>query len=147
MADVADYTPKVAVVTGAAQGIGRAIALRLAADGFGIAAADLHSKQDKLDSLVKEITTNGRKAVAIPTDVTKEEEVMKLIELTVQELGGVDVVRLSLSSCLPTPQSERLVPVDGCECWDCEVPQTLGKYEVTVRSCRNHDTYNLCSIY
>ena len=113
---------------------------------FDIAAADLQSKQDKLDSLAKEITATGRKAVAVPTDVTKEGEVMKLIELTVQELGGVDAVRLSLSSCLPMPQSERLVPADGCECWDREVPQTLGKYEVTVRSCGSYDTYYLCSV-
>ena len=61
MADISDYTPNVAVITGAAQGIGKAIALRLADDGFNVVVADLISQQDKLDLLVKEVILKGRK--------------------------------------------------------------------------------------
>lgn len=92
MADIADYTPNVAIVTGSAQGIGRAIALRLADDGFDIALADLSSKQESLDSAAEEIKSRGRKVIIVPTDVSKEQEVVNLIDQTVKELGGVDVV-------------------------------------------------------
>ena len=98
MTEVAAYTPNVAVVTGAAQGIGKTIALRLADDGFDLALADLATQQDKLDGLVNEILSKGRKAISVQTDVTKEQDVMFLIERTVHELGGVDVVSNSASS-------------------------------------------------
>lgn len=97
MADIADYTPNVAIVTGAAQGIGRAIALRLADDGFNIALADLPSKQELLDSAAEAIISKGRKVVVVPTDVSDEQQVVKLIDATAQELGGVDVVSPSCS--------------------------------------------------
>ncbi|THH27601.1 hypothetical protein EUX98_g6587 [Antrodiella citrinella] len=92
MADIADYTPNVAVITGAAQGIGRTIALRLAEDGFDIALGDLPSQQAKLGTVIEEITAKGRKAIIVHTDVTKESDVEQLIEQTVQRLGGVDVM-------------------------------------------------------
>ena len=92
MADIAQYTPNVAVVTGAAQGIGRAIALRLATDGFNVVVSDLASKQDLLDTLVDEIKAKGGKALVQSTDVTKEDEIVKLVDRAVQELGGIDVV-------------------------------------------------------
>ncbi|KEP51366.1 3-ketoacyl-(acyl-carrier) reductase [Rhizoctonia solani 123E] len=84
--------PKIAVVTGAARGIGRAIALRLAADGIDIAVSDLTDKQDALDQLVKEIETAGQKAIAVACDVTKESEVQDLVKKTVDAFGGLDIM-------------------------------------------------------
>ncbi|TCD65276.1 hypothetical protein EIP91_002838 [Steccherinum ochraceum] len=92
MADIADYTPGTAIVTGAAQGIGKSIALRLADDGFNVVVSDLETQKDKLDAVAAEIRTKGRRAVVVPTNVLHEEEVAKLVEKTVEELGGLDVM-------------------------------------------------------
>lgn len=81
-----------ALVTGAAQGIGRGIALRLAADGFDVALGDLPSSKDALETAAQEIRALGRKAVAFTVDVTVEANVKSLIAYTVKELGSLDVV-------------------------------------------------------
>ncbi|KAJ7706982.1 NAD(P)-binding protein [Mycena rosella] len=85
-------TPRVALVTGAAQGIGRAIALRLAADGLDVAVDDLPINSGLLDALVEEIERMGRKAVALTSDVSKEDEVRAMVASTVSVLGRLDVM-------------------------------------------------------
>lgn len=82
----------VAVITGAAQGIGRGIALRLAVDGFDIALGDLSSSMTLLESLAEEIRGHGRKAVVLAVDVSIEDDVKNLVAWTVAELGGLNVV-------------------------------------------------------
>ncbi|KAI0711417.1 hypothetical protein C8Q76DRAFT_797722 [Earliella scabrosa] len=83
---------RVAIVTGAAQGIGEAIALRLAEDGFDVAVNDVPSSADKITSVVSAIQAKGRKAIAVPGDVSVEADVMGIVEQTVQQLGGLDVM-------------------------------------------------------
>ncbi|KDN38354.1 hypothetical protein RSAG8_09558, partial [Rhizoctonia solani AG-8 WAC10335] len=83
---------KVAIVTGAAQGIGRAVALRLAADGMDIAILDLPSKQASLERVACEIQTTGRKSLTLFADVSKEQEVQDAVNRTVGIFGGLDVV-------------------------------------------------------
>lgn len=83
----------VALVTGSGQGIGRAISLRLADDGFDVAVNDIPSNQSKLESLIKEIELKGRKSCLVVADVSKEAEVKAMVDSTVKELGGLDVVR------------------------------------------------------
>ncbi|THH16124.1 hypothetical protein EW146_g4466 [Bondarzewia mesenterica] len=85
------YT-RVAIVTGAAQGIGRTIALRLAADGLSVAVNDLESKLKDLQELVTEIEAKGGKALAVPADVSSEESVKSMVEKTVERLGRLDVM-------------------------------------------------------
>ncbi|KAJ7827760.1 hypothetical protein B0H14DRAFT_2595078 [Mycena olivaceomarginata] len=85
------YT-RTAIVTGAAQGIGRGISLRLAADGLDVAVADLPGQIDALNAVVAEIQQLGRKAVAVVADVSKEDEVKALVETTVSSLGRLDVM-------------------------------------------------------
>ena len=82
---------KIALVTGAARGIGRAIALRLAHDGLDVAVNDISSSPE-LDGLVREIESKGRRSLAVPGDVSLEPEVEKTVRKVVQDLGSLDVV-------------------------------------------------------
>lgn len=84
----------IALVTGASQGIGlgRAIALRLANDGFNLAINDLPRKRDQLQSLSREIIEKGRKSCLVAGDVTIESEVAEMMQTVMEELGGLDVV-------------------------------------------------------
>ena len=91
---MAPTTTKVALVTGAAGGLGRVIALRLAEDGFDVAVNDI-SGTPKLDGLVQEIESKGQRSLGIPADVSLESEVETMVQKVVQELGSLDVV-----SCL-----------------------------------------------
>ena len=90
--EIADYTPNVAIVTGAAQGIGRAIALRLADDGFDVTVNDISPQKERLDELVELIKTKGKRALAVTGDVSVEADVERLVAETAKELGGVDVM-------------------------------------------------------
>ncbi|CCM01236.1 uncharacterized protein FIBRA_03284 [Fibroporia radiculosa] len=83
---------RIAVVTGAGQGIGRTIALRLADDGFDVAVNDLASNSDALASLVGELQMKRRRAIPIVADITEEANVEGMIAKVVQELGGLDVM-------------------------------------------------------
>ncbi|EJD06782.1 NAD-binding protein [Fomitiporia mediterranea MF3/22] len=86
------YTPRVAVVTGASQGIGQAIALRLADDGIDVAVNDIQSKQNQINNVIEQIRKKGRRAIAIPGDVAVETDISAMVEKTAQELGGVDIM-------------------------------------------------------
>ncbi|KAH7912098.1 hypothetical protein BJ138DRAFT_1149148 [Hygrophoropsis aurantiaca] len=89
---MSDTLTRVALVTGAAQGIGRAIALRLASDGLDVAIADLPSQKPKLDAVAEEIRSKGRRALALTVDVSVEAQVNEMVQQTASELGGLDVL-------------------------------------------------------
>ena len=108
----------VAIVTGGAQGIGKAIALRLASDGFDVCVDDLASSAGCLNDVVSEIHQLGRKAMPLSYDVTKENEVKKLVEETVAELGSLDLVRACSHFPFPVPDFLQSICPDGCQCWN-----------------------------
>lgn len=87
------YFPRVAIVTGAAQGIGLSIAQQLAKDGIDVAVNDIPDKLSQIIEVVDSIRAIGRKAVALPADVSSEEQVKNMVETTARELGSVDIVR------------------------------------------------------
>lgn len=89
---------RVALVTGAAQGIGRAISLRLADDGYDVAVNDLDIQSSQLEILSSEIRKKGRKSIVLLADVSSEEDVEAMVKRTVSELGGLDAVRSVLLS-------------------------------------------------
>jgi meso-butanediol dehydrogenase/(S,S)-butanediol dehydrogenase/diacetyl reductase len=81
----------VAHITGAARGIGKSIALRLAQDGHDIAASDLPSMQEELAITVKEVKAHGVRGTALAGDVSDPASVRKLVEDTADRLGSLDV--------------------------------------------------------
>ena len=89
--DHAPEGPRVAVVTGAARGIGEAIAHRLGRDGLHVVAADLPSMQEGVAATVDAITAAGGTATAAETDVTEEASVQALVESAVEAGGHLDV--------------------------------------------------------
>lgn len=81
---------KVAVITGASRGIGRAIALGLAAEGCAVALAARSAR--RLEQLAGEIESKGDRAVAIPTDLTVDRDLSALIEIAQEDLGRIDIL-------------------------------------------------------
>jgi 3-oxoacyl-[acyl-carrier protein] reductase len=81
---------RVALVTGASQGIGRACALKLASEAATVAVAARN--QEKLNELVSEITATGAKAAAFALDVTDEEQVKSAMKAAISQLGKIDIL-------------------------------------------------------
>lgn len=83
-------TTRTAIVTGAARGIGAAIAKRLASDGFAVAVIDLDETAGK--PIVEEIETAGGRALAVGVDVSDEQGVQRAVERVAEELGEPTVL-------------------------------------------------------
>ncbi len=81
---------RVALVTGASQGIGRACALKLASAGATVAVAARN--QEKLDELVNEISGAGGKAAAFAVDVSDEEQIKSAVKAAIAQFGKVDIL-------------------------------------------------------
>ena len=90
-----------ALVTGASRGIGRSIAYRLSQDKFKVVINDLPSQKSQLEEVQAHITQQGGKALTFLGDVSVENKVIEMIESTVEQTGGLDVVRVYTTvSCL-----------------------------------------------
>jgi len=81
---------KIAVVTGAASGIGRSMALALAREGADLVLVDLN--RDGLAEVRNEIEAMGRRGLAIPADVSKLKDLQNLYEQSISEMGTVDIL-------------------------------------------------------
>jgi 3-oxoacyl-[acyl-carrier protein] reductase len=81
---------RVALVTGASQGIGRTCAIRLAKDGAAVAVAARN--QEKLNELVGEITGAGGKAAALALDVANEDQIKETVKAAIAQFGKVDIL-------------------------------------------------------
>ncbi|MBI5946524.1 MAG: glucose 1-dehydrogenase [Chloroflexi bacterium] len=85
-----DLTGKVAVVTGAGRGLGRVMALALAAAGADVVVSSRTAAE--LDAVRDEIRALGRRAESIPADITFEGECEQLVERAIAGLGGLDIL-------------------------------------------------------
>ena len=81
---------RTAIVTGGARGIGAAVAVRLARDGFDVAALDLD--EENCRSVVEQVQQCGRRALAVGVDVADEEKVAAAVTRVAQELGAPTVL-------------------------------------------------------
>lgn len=90
VSELFDITGKVAIVTGAASGIGRAIALDLAGLGASVVAAD--KAIGGAQEVMKEIESAGGRAIATETDVTDKKEVEQMVQQTIESFGKIDIL-------------------------------------------------------
>ena len=90
MSNNTDSSKKIALVTGAGSGIGRAVALALLADGFYLALAG--RRAEPLQALVEEIRSQGGEAIAVPTDVRDPASVDALFATVEEVYGRLDVI-------------------------------------------------------
>ncbi|MFQ5895337.1 MAG: SDR family oxidoreductase [Nitrospinota bacterium] len=95
---------KVALVTGASRGIGRACALALAAEGAQVSL--VARGREGLEAVKKEVEKRGSRALPVPADLTREEECRRAVEETVRGLGGVDILVNCAGSARPAKPTE-----------------------------------------
>jgi NADP-dependent 3-hydroxy acid dehydrogenase YdfG len=100
---------KVAIVTGASSGIGRATALALANEGACLALAA--RREEALLDLAKELDGRGRETLILPTDVTRREQVENMVEAAVARWGRVDILVSNAGEYIRAPIAE-LDPAD-----------------------------------
>ncbi|MBA7485330.1 2-dehydro-3-deoxy-D-gluconate 5-dehydrogenase [subsurface metagenome] len=81
---------KVAIITGAGRGIGKGIALTLAEAGVDITVAA--RTREQIEQTAEEIRKLGRRALVVPADVTKKDQVANVVEQTVSHLGRIDIL-------------------------------------------------------
>ena len=81
---------RTALITGASRGIGMLVAKRLASEGMNLALAARST--DKLEQLAIELRQQGVKVIFLQTDVTKESDLVRLVDATIAEFGTIDVL-------------------------------------------------------
>ena len=85
-------TNKVAIVTGARQGLGKEIALTFAEAGADVAGCDVAMEDGELEKVAKEIQRLGRRSLAIQADISLRSDVEKMVEKVIDEFGAIDIL-------------------------------------------------------
>lgn len=126
-------TQQVAFVTGAAQGIGEAIAKRLASDGFAVAVADLN--EERAAQVVAEIEQAGGKALAIKLDVADRDAVHAAVDEAAKKLGDFNVI-VNNAGLAPTTPVETITPEMFDKVMHVNVAGTMWGIQAAVRKFR-----------
>ncbi|WP_059015637.1 acetoin reductase [Mycobacterium sp. M26] len=113
---------KVALVTGAARGIGRGIALRLARDGADVALIDLRT--DGIDAVAAEIADIGSKTTTFAADVSDRDKVFAAVEHAAGALGGLDIMVNNAGIALVGPIAD-VTPDEAARVWAINVNGVL----------------------
>jgi len=128
------YTGKIALVTGAASGIGRAAAIAFAREGACVTVAD--REKNGGEEVVRVIRAAGGRAIFVETDVTSEAAIAAMVEATVGEFGGIDAAfnnagapgNYSTAVSCTEDEFARMVDVNIRSVWLCmkhEIPEML----------------------
>jgi NAD(P)-dependent dehydrogenase (short-subunit alcohol dehydrogenase family) len=84
------FSGKIAMVTGAAQGIGKAIAIAFAREGANLVLADTNYK--KVQETAAEVERIGRKSLCLSTDVTVPRQIKDMVDKAVETFGRIDIL-------------------------------------------------------
>jgi 3-oxoacyl-[acyl-carrier protein] reductase len=128
---MSEATPRVAIVTGAARGIGAATARRLAADGFAVAVLDLDEATTK--DTVQEIEGAGGRALGVGADVSDAEQVQAAVDRIAAELGA-PVVLVNNAGVIRDNMLFKMTEVD----WDLVMNVHLRGAFLMTRACQGH---------
>jgi sorbitol-6-phosphate 2-dehydrogenase len=122
-----DLINRVAVVTGGAQGLGEGLSLWLAQEGCDVVVADVREDQARI--VAERIRkTSGRRAIAVRTDVTREEDVSALFDRAVSEFGRVDIAVANAAILIAEP-----VDTADAERWRSVLNVNLFGYFLTAK--------------
>lgn len=124
---------EVAFVTGAAQGIGEAIARRLASDGFAVAVADMNA--DKAQDVADAINKDGGRAIAVTLDVTDKVQVRSAVEKAAAQLGDFNVI-VNNAGLGPTTPIESITPEMFDKVYHVNVAGTIWGIQAAVEQFR-----------
>lgn len=127
---------RVALVTGAARGIGRGIALRLARDGAAVALVD--TRADGIEHVAGEIAEIGRKATTFVADVSDREQVFAAVDHAAAALGGFDIMVNNAGIALVGPVGE-VTPEEANRVWAINVNGVLWGIQAAVAKFKELD--------
>jgi len=122
---------KVAFVTGAGQGIGEAIAIRLAQDGFAVACADMN--RETAEAVAAKVAALGAKSCVIEVDVADRDSVFAAVDETIRQLGGLDVV-INNAGVAPITPIEDITPEIYRRTFDINVGGVLWGIQAAVKA-------------
>jgi NAD(P)-dependent dehydrogenase (short-subunit alcohol dehydrogenase family) len=120
-----DFTGKVALVTGAASGMGLATAHAFAEAGAAVVLADFRA--DAVETEARKLSTAGHRAIAVPCDVSDDSQVEKMVDRTVAEFGRLDAAFNNagvMAKIAPTADStreewDRVIGINLRGVWSC----------------------------
>ncbi len=101
---MASLKDKTAIITGGGQGMGLAVALKLASIGTNVAINDVDAS--RADAAVQNVTAAGGIAIAVPADITSKDEVAGMVDETVKTFGGVHILINNAGILYPTTVDE-----------------------------------------
>lgn len=110
------FMDKVAIVTGAAQGIGESVARKFAAGGAKVAVVDCNS--NGAEQMSQSIIDAGGEAIALSADVTKPDEIKAFVDQTVEAWGRIDILVNNASNVTPIGHADADVVSTSMETWD-----------------------------
>ncbi|MGD0128491.1 MAG: glucose 1-dehydrogenase [Terriglobia bacterium] len=120
---------KVAIVTGGGAGVGEAIALRYAKEGARVVVAEIVPSRGK--AVLDAIQKSGGEAMFVPTDVSSEEQVKKMVETALQRFGRIDIL-VNNAAILITQGETRAHELTN-EVWDRTINTNLRGYWLCVK--------------